>query len=703
MKTAQPRCTGLSVLVVAALVLLICAPFLAPKSALAQTPHDVYIEVATASSGLNIGYALGSYGSVSPEGFTIGRVQASLTRLVWNSTNEKFTVLFSSRPPYPLTSVQVEGDTEFDCDATSTLDYQCSTDGEDAPWAKDETRTIKLTFTEPEPPAPLPSPVRPFPTQAPATDEIPAVYGERDTSKDFSLTSVNADPADIWSDGTTMWVLDKTDQKVYAYTLSSGDRDTDKEFDLPADSLRSYQGITGVSSAGRLYISTDSITPNRPARIRVFDYSLDGAGNIVVAAAQPAFIQPSGTVTYDWLTTQITIDVDSLILHGIQRRVATYGQFSIPVSTSASNVTSTFSTFGLLKESGIFHDGNRLWVYTSSGGTGDVAPVAGSGPGAESLPIDYDTDGSGMWGNHETLWLVDSGSPIPIVKAHHFDPRLNISRARREASLAQTAPIVQQALFGQSYEIGDAPVIDLDIFWRHTSRLQEASSSSATVTRIEYEYDSTTTGPVGPVLVSPYPATTTIHALPRANYSLNIRVRYKWYNPGATEISINNPPGSVLCTEEDEVDYNTPGCAFRIPGGETRLSGWSGIYSVLISGPLFPVPDALAGKEGPQYHGVTSAVAEGLIIIGVSPGDSMGLGGTLTIIGWLGLSLALGTLAFFGSGASGVSVYLGTFITLIIWAGLGPVIANIPWPMAYLPAALLIMALGLFAIKKVGV
>ena len=67
------------------------------------------------------------------------------------------------------------------------------------------------------------------------------------------------------------------------------------------------------------------------------------------------------------------------------------------------------------------------------------------------------------------------------------------------------------------------------------------------------------------------------------------------------------------------------------------------------------------------------------------------------------LALALGTLAFFGSGASGVSVYLGTFITLIIWAGLGPVIANIPWPMAYLPAALLIMCIGIFTIKKVGV
>ena len=35
----------------------------------------------------------------------------------------------------------------------------------------------------------------------------------------------------IWSNGTTMWVAD-SDDTLYAYTLSTGDRDTSKEFDL---------------------------------------------------------------------------------------------------------------------------------------------------------------------------------------------------------------------------------------------------------------------------------------------------------------------------------------------------------------------------------------------------------------------------------------------------------------------------------------
>ena len=150
----------------AVLVLLVCARSLsAPQPASAQTLHDVYFEVTTGSSGANIGYALGSYGGVSPEGFTIAGVRASLTHFVWNSSDEQFIVVFASRPPYPLTSVQVEGDTAFNCSAASTLAYLCSTDGEDAPWVGNQTHNVKLTFTEPIP-APKVSPATPFPTPA---------------------------------------------------------------------------------------------------------------------------------------------------------------------------------------------------------------------------------------------------------------------------------------------------------------------------------------------------------------------------------------------------------------------------------------------------------------------------------------------------------------------------------------------------------
>ena len=55
----------------------------------------------------------------------------------------------------------------------------------------------------------------------------------RDDSKDFNTLSAagNNDPTCIWSDGTTMWVADNVDDKIYAYNLSTKARDASKDFD----------------------------------------------------------------------------------------------------------------------------------------------------------------------------------------------------------------------------------------------------------------------------------------------------------------------------------------------------------------------------------------------------------------------------------------------------------------------------------------
>ena len=70
--------------------------------------------------------------------------------------------------------------------------------------------------------------------------------GARDTSKDidtgaaaaYTLTTDadagNNHPRGLWSDGTTMWVTDSTDDKVYAYTLATGARDAGKDIDTLA-------------------------------------------------------------------------------------------------------------------------------------------------------------------------------------------------------------------------------------------------------------------------------------------------------------------------------------------------------------------------------------------------------------------------------------------------------------------------------------
>lgn len=46
------------------------------------------------------------------------------------------------------------------------------------------------------------------------------------------LAQDNTSPADLWSDGDTMWVADYWDQYVYAYDLETGDRELAHDIDV---------------------------------------------------------------------------------------------------------------------------------------------------------------------------------------------------------------------------------------------------------------------------------------------------------------------------------------------------------------------------------------------------------------------------------------------------------------------------------------
>ena len=50
------------------------------------------------------------------------------------------------------------------------------------------------------------------------------------SSKEFDLHADNGDVNGLWSDGTTMWVTDSVDYKLYAYNLSDGSRDSAKDY-----------------------------------------------------------------------------------------------------------------------------------------------------------------------------------------------------------------------------------------------------------------------------------------------------------------------------------------------------------------------------------------------------------------------------------------------------------------------------------------
>ena len=66
----------------------------------------------------------------------------------------------------------------------------------------------------------------------------------RDSSKDFTLDAANGSPVGIWSDGTTMWASDFSDAKLYAYRMSDRSRHSGKDFNtLSAAGNKFPEGI----------------------------------------------------------------------------------------------------------------------------------------------------------------------------------------------------------------------------------------------------------------------------------------------------------------------------------------------------------------------------------------------------------------------------------------------------------------------------
>ena len=71
-----------------------------------------------------------------------------------------------------------------------------------------------------------------------ADDGNDKIYGyklsdnSRDLGKDFDLAVGNDSPRGIWSDESTLWVADAGSDKIYAYKLLDKSRDSDKDFDL---------------------------------------------------------------------------------------------------------------------------------------------------------------------------------------------------------------------------------------------------------------------------------------------------------------------------------------------------------------------------------------------------------------------------------------------------------------------------------------
>ncbi len=115
----------------------------------------------------------------------------------------------------------------------------------------------------------------------------------RDSAKDFDTLAAagNNAPRGIWSDGTTMWVADYEDGKIYAYDLATGTRDSARDFDTLAAGNNTPTGLwsngatmyVGDYHDNRLYTYTmpPGLPATRPGASITLDKESGPAGTVV--------------------------------------------------------------------------------------------------------------------------------------------------------------------------------------------------------------------------------------------------------------------------------------------------------------------------------------------------------------------------------------------------------------------------------------
>ena len=211
----------------------------------------------------------------------------------------------------------------------------------------------------------------------------------RDSGSDFTLDAANDYPTGIWSDGTTMWVADFEDHKLYAYRMSDRTRDSDRDFTLDA----ANGSPVGIWSDGTTMWASD-FTDGKLYAYRMSDRSRDSGKdfNTLSAAGNkfPEGIWSDGTTMWVADTGNDTV-------------------FAYDLSTRAWDFEKDITLApGHDSPMGVWSNGSTMWVsdwrdsklyaYRMSDQSWDAG---------KDFALDADDESyEGIWSAGSTMWVA---------------------------------------------------------------------------------------------------------------------------------------------------------------------------------------------------------------------------------------------------------------------------------------------------------
>ena len=179
----------------------------------------------------------------------------------------------------------------------------------------------------------------------------------RDVAKDIDALDAagNTSPRGVWSDGTTIWVSDPTDDKLYAYGLSTAARDAPKDFGGLGAAGNEYP--TGIWSDGTTMWVVDTQDD------KIYAYGLttkarDAANDFNALNTLSGGNRSLGGIWSDGSTMWLVVDRDVHV-------VSDDKVYAYDMATRTRDSTRDFEGLdaaGNEEPSGIWSDGTTLWV-----------------------------------------------------------------------------------------------------------------------------------------------------------------------------------------------------------------------------------------------------------------------------------------------------------------------------------------------------
>ena len=220
---------------------------------------------------------------------------------------------------------------------------------------------------------------------------------ERIPSLDLDLDENNYRPHGLWSDGTTMWVADESDRKLYAYTLSTKARDPDKDIDTSRAAGRPY----GLWSDGT------TMWVAHPDASELYGYSLATRARDPVKDFEVLGAQGNGSPHGLWS--------DGTTMWVADRRQ--HKLFAYSLATESYDAGKDFDTLeaaGQRWPTGIWSDGTTMWVadredtklYAYSVATKARDP----GKDFDTLEAAGQRWPTGIWSDGATMWVATASS-----------------------------------------------------------------------------------------------------------------------------------------------------------------------------------------------------------------------------------------------------------------------------------------------------